>query len=243
MNELIKITERDGKQAVSARELHAFLESKQEFAAWIKNRIEKYDLVENQDYEVFDKLIKNPSGGRPLTEYALTIDAAKELSMVEGNERGKQARQYFIWCEKQKKELERKSQLDFSDPDTVLMLAQNWKEETQRRLAAEATIKANVPKVAYYDEVLSSKGYLTVNMIAAGLGISHVKLNRTLCDWGVQYKQSGVYFLFEKYRDGGYAKHLPHPYVDSSGETKTRQHMYWTEAGKKLIHDLWRSRL
>ena len=50
MNELIKITENNGRRAVSARELHEFLESKQDFSTWIKNRIEKYDLVENVDY-------------------------------------------------------------------------------------------------------------------------------------------------------------------------------------------------
>ena len=93
--ELIKITEQNGKRAVSARELHLFLESKQEFANWIKNRIDKYGFIENQDYEVFDNFIKNPNGGRPLIEYALTIDTAKEIAMVEGNEKGKMARQYF----------------------------------------------------------------------------------------------------------------------------------------------------
>ncbi len=101
--ELIKITERNGQQAVSARELHKFLESKQQFADWIKDRIEKYGFVENQDFEVFQNFMKNPNGGRPLTEYALTMDTAKELSMVEGNEKGKQARRYFIACEKQLK--------------------------------------------------------------------------------------------------------------------------------------------
>lgn len=100
MEEIIKIQNNGGKKAVSARELHLFLESKQEFTNWIKNRIDKYDLVENVDYQVFDNFIKNPKGGRPLTEYALTVDAAKELSMVEGNEKGKQARRYFIECEK-----------------------------------------------------------------------------------------------------------------------------------------------
>lgn len=63
MEELIKIKEENGRRAVSARELHRFLESKQEFANWIRNRIEKYGFVENQDYEVFDKFIKNPNGG------------------------------------------------------------------------------------------------------------------------------------------------------------------------------------
>jgi len=65
----------------------------------IKNRISKYGLIENQDYVLIDKVIKNQTG-RPIIEYALTIDAAKELSMVEGNTKGKQARQYFIETEK-----------------------------------------------------------------------------------------------------------------------------------------------
>lgn len=100
MEEIIKITEKDGKKAVNARELHAFLGSKQEFANWIKSRIDKYGFVENQDFEVFDNFVKNPEGGRPSIEYALSIDMAKELSMVENNEQGKKARRYFIECEK-----------------------------------------------------------------------------------------------------------------------------------------------
>lgn len=114
---LIPINESNGNKAVSARDLHAFLESKQEFANWIKNRIEKYDLVENVDYVVFDKSVKNPNGGRPQVEYALTIDAAKELSMVEGNEKGKEARRYFIACEK-------KLNAPLSPSELILKLAQ-----------------------------------------------------------------------------------------------------------------------
>lgn len=104
MTELIKITENNGNKAVSARELHVFLESKQEFANWIKSRIDKYGLIENQDFEVFDNFIKNPDGGRPLKEYILKVDTAKELAMVEGNEKGKLARLYFIEMEKKAKE-------------------------------------------------------------------------------------------------------------------------------------------
>ncbi len=66
-------------EQVSGRELHLFLESKQEFSNWIKNRIEKYGFVKNQDFEVFDNLIRNPQGGRPLTEYILSMDCAKEI--------------------------------------------------------------------------------------------------------------------------------------------------------------------
>lgn len=83
---------------VNARELHAFLESKQEFANWITKRIEKYGFAIGQDFLTI--LSKTPNGGRPTTEYHTTLDMAKELSMVERNAKGKQARQYFIACEK-----------------------------------------------------------------------------------------------------------------------------------------------
>lgn len=100
MTELIKITEQNGKRAVSARELHQFLESSQQFGNWIQNRINEYGFIENQDFEVFNKFIKNPTGGRPLKEYAVSLNMAKELAMVEKTSKGKQARQYFIEMER-----------------------------------------------------------------------------------------------------------------------------------------------
>lgn len=90
-----------GQKAVDARELHAFLESKQRFADWIKNRIEKFSFIENEDF--FIELRKTPNG-RPSTEYTLTLDMAKELAMVENNDKGRQARRYFIEVEKKAKE-------------------------------------------------------------------------------------------------------------------------------------------
>lgn len=84
---------------VNARDLHTFLESGQDFSDWIRKRIEKYDFVEGQDFSI--NLWKTPTGGRPTTEYHITLDMAKELSMVERNEKGKQARRYFIAMEKQ----------------------------------------------------------------------------------------------------------------------------------------------
>ncbi|WP_339053681.1 antA/AntB antirepressor family protein [Arsenophonus endosymbiont of Crataerina pallida] len=85
-------------QTVNARDLHAFLESKQEFANWIKDRIQQYGFIEHQDFLI--NLSKTPNGGRPAKEYHISLDMAKELSMVERNEKGKQARQYFIECER-----------------------------------------------------------------------------------------------------------------------------------------------
>jgi len=90
-------------QTVNARDLHAFLEVGKDFSNWIKDRIEQYGFVKDDDYVVFANSGENPQGGRPAKEYALSLDMAKELSMVERNERGKQARQYFIECERQAK--------------------------------------------------------------------------------------------------------------------------------------------
>lgn len=89
---------------VNARELHTFLKVGKEFANWIKDRIESFGFVENQDFVVIAESGKNPSGGRPVKNYHLTLDMAKELSMVERNAKGKQARQYFIECEKTAKQ-------------------------------------------------------------------------------------------------------------------------------------------
>ena len=85
---------------VNARELHAFLEGKQECAHWIGKRIEKYGFVEGSDYLIDKIIIQLPSGTKYKTDYHLSLDMAKELSMVQRNAKGKQARQYFIACEK-----------------------------------------------------------------------------------------------------------------------------------------------
>lgn len=95
--ELVKIEVKDGKQLVSARELHEFLEVKSRFNDWIENRIEKYDFVENSDYT---KLLVECIRGQNKYDYIITLAMSKELSMVENNEKGKLARKYFIECER-----------------------------------------------------------------------------------------------------------------------------------------------
>ena len=104
MNELfnLKPVEIAGNQirAVDARELYTFLEVGRDFPTWIKDRIEQGLFAEGKDYVVFPGIGENPQGGRPTKEYGLSISMAKELSMLERNEQGKLARQYFIECEK-----------------------------------------------------------------------------------------------------------------------------------------------
>lgn len=98
--EVVGIIEHDGKQAVNARELHQKLGNKRQFANWIKQRIEQYGFVENQDYEFFNKFVKNSNGGRSRIEYALSLDMAKELCMIENNERSTEIYKYITTLDK-----------------------------------------------------------------------------------------------------------------------------------------------
>jgi phage anti-repressor protein len=84
-------------QTVDGRALHTFLEVPTEFSKWIDRRIEEYEFEEDKDFSSF---LAKSTGGRPTKEYALTLDMGKELAMVERTPKGKQARQYFIECER-----------------------------------------------------------------------------------------------------------------------------------------------
>ena len=99
MQELVKISKTEKGELVSARELHDFFEIRTPFNKWIKRMLD-YGFEENTDYQVLDKKVHQVSGAKYLKEYALTLDTAKQISMVQRSEKGKQARLYFIKCEK-----------------------------------------------------------------------------------------------------------------------------------------------
>lgn len=106
-NGIIPVYEGEQGQAVNARELHEFLEVGKDFTTWIKDRLEKYGFFENEDFIVFPENGENLTGGRPKTEYILTLDTAKEIAMVQNNEKGSKARKYFIEVEKRYKQLKK----------------------------------------------------------------------------------------------------------------------------------------
>ncbi|WP_151687282.1 antA/AntB antirepressor family protein [Acinetobacter nosocomialis] len=86
--------------AVDARSLHLFLESKRKFSDWIKSRLIKYGFIENEDFILASQNCEAKHGGHNKSDYYITLDVAKELSMVENNDKGREARRYFIRCEK-----------------------------------------------------------------------------------------------------------------------------------------------
>lgn len=153
-------------QTVNARELHQFLEVKSKFADWMKNRVSEYGFIENQDFVSISKILEN--GGRRV-EYALSLDMAKELAMVERNEKGKQARLYFIECEKKAKAVP-------AIPQTLpeaLRLAADLAEE-KNKLTQQ--VKALEVKEQALDRIATASGSLCITNAAKSLNIPPKKL-------------------------------------------------------------------
>ncbi|EJF82557.1 phage antirepressor Ant [Candidatus Bartonella washoeensis] len=145
MNTLIPILEQtidqETVQTVNARELHTFLEITSKFADWIKNRIKECNFRENQDFIGFSKNLEK--GGRPSIEYYLTLDMAKHLSMIERNDKGHEARQYFIKCERLLKQVAT-PQVDYSKPEALLGVLNHLQSQIEQKghVIAELAPKA-----------------------------------------------------------------------------------------------------
>lgn len=162
---LIKITEQNGHRVVSARDLHEFLGSKKDFSDWIKARIKKYGLTENQDY-VIAPLIGGAKKHNAI-EYALTLDAAKELAMVEGNAKGKEARQYFI-------EMERKAHspapaIPQTQAEMLLMAVQNMVEQERKVNQLDSRLTQLEAKTATRPEYMTIMGYAILTHVQVSL--------------------------------------------------------------------------
>ncbi|WP_273719104.1 MULTISPECIES: antA/AntB antirepressor family protein [Bartonella] len=133
MNTLIEIREQvidqETVQTVNARDLHAFLEIKSEFRNWIKNRIKECKFLENIN---FITLTKNLVSGGKVKEYHITLDMAKHLSMIERNDKGHEARQYFIKCERLLKQVVT-PQVDYSKPEALLGVLNHLQSQIEQK--------------------------------------------------------------------------------------------------------------
>lgn len=182
MTELIRIEpSRIGGETIqtcNARDLHAFLKVKARFNDWIRNRVEDFGFQENQDFITLTRLLV--SGGKR-KDYYLSLDMAKELAMVERNAKGKEARLYFIDCERIAKSKTAVPALP-SYPEALRQLAdaidRNGVLESQK-LALEHQARENAPKVAFAEDVVASGKEVTITVAAKILGMPPQKFR----DW------------------------------------------------------------
>lgn len=227
MKELIKISEREGKQVVSARELYAFLGATERFSSWFDRQIQ-YGFELGVDYIGCKEF--NALANQELTDYAMTIDMAKELSMLQRNEKGKQARLYFIECEKSLRLLALPS-YQIKDP---IKRAERWIEEQKEKQQAQLEAKEaqdNVKRLVH-----DSKTY-TAGEIAKEVGLrSAIELNNRLAKMEVQFKQNGTWLLYAKYADLGYTS-VKQTVLDNGRIIYDRR---WTGAGRDFIVSLFK---
>ena len=161
--ELIKLTKNEqGIETVNARELHAFLEVKSKFADWVKNRVSDFGFIENSDFVSASKFLER--GGRTI-EYFISIDMAKELSMIERSDKGKQARLYFIECER----ISKSKQVPQSFAEALQLAANQAKQ-----------LEAQAAKVNYFDKVCDTTGLVNATQVGQKFKMSAVTLNKNL---------------------------------------------------------------
>ena len=165
MKELIKITQHEGRQAVSARELHSFLGATERFSNWF-GRQTQYGFVEGIDFTGCEEF--NTLANQTLTDFALTIDCAKEISMLQRSEKGKQARLYFIACEKKLKEVSK----PLSQLELIIKSAQALLEQEKRMDNVEREIKEIKAQTVTRPDYFTVAGYATLNGISCGLKLA-----------------------------------------------------------------------
>lgn len=132
-----------------------------------------------------------------------------------------------------------------TEPDFLIKLATELKEEQEKRRALESTVAVQSqqitelqPKASYYDVVLNSKDLLSIGKIAKDFGKSAVWLNKWLHEQGVQYKQGEIWLLYQKYAEQGYTSTKTRTYNGDDGAVHTKVHTYWTQKGRLFIYDL-----
>lgn len=227
--ELFKIEFNNDRLTVLARELHEFLGVGTEFRHWFPRMCE-YGFTEDVDYTpvIFD----HPQNGQPTKDYQLTIEMAKEICMIQRSEKGKQARQYFIRLEK-----------DWNSPEKVMYRALDYAHKQLENFKLENSMLKQInnelkPKADYYDDILKNKGLVTTTVIAKDYGMSAQKFNELLHTLGVQFKQSGQWFLYSKYQDKGYTHSETVEIVRNDGRLDIKMSTKWTQKGRVFLYEL-----
>ncbi len=224
-------------QTVNARELHRFLEVGKVFAAWISERIQQYGFIETVDFAVYSETGNNPQGGRPTKEYVITLDMAKELAMVERNEKGKQARQYFIECERRAKT---QVMIDYSDPRVLLGAFQHLQEQVAEK---EQVISILAPKAQALDRIATADGSFCITDAAKALQMRPKDLFSYLRSHGWIYRRPNCsYDLgYQSKVASGLLEHKVQTVLRGDGTEKVTEQVRVTAKGMAALAKLFPS--
>lgn len=245
--ELIKINYDSEQPTVSARELHDGLEIGTKFTTWFL-RMTEYGFSEgNEFFPILGET--SEQGGRPSTDYQISVDMAKQICMIQRTDKGKQYRQYFIDLEKA-----------WNTPEQVFARALKMAEKTIEKLKGEnlsllqanneiknevielsQTISDIKPKADYTDIILKSKSTVCITQIAQDYGMSAKKLNKILYSLGVQRIVGKQWILYGKYINKGYVHSDTVEITRSDGTPDVVMNTKWTQKGRLFLYDILKS--
>lgn len=173
MNELIPIRVVGDRRGVMGRDLHTFLEIETPYNKWFPRMVE-YGFTAGQDFTDRNVREQDRLGrSREVMNHIITLDMAKEISMIQRTERGKQARQYFIECERQAKQMAPQLPQDYASALRELAASVEEKEK------AQAELEAARPKVVFADAVATSKSEILIGELAKILRGNGIQIGQT----------------------------------------------------------------
>ena len=212
MNELIKVEINENQEPViSGRELHEKLEIDTPFRIWFPRMCE-YGFSENIDYTPY--IFVHPKNNQETIDYILKLDMAKEISMIQRNEKGKQIRKYFIEVEK-----------EFNSPDKImargLLIADKTIKEQKTLISnLEYKIEKDKNKVEFYDDVVDSTTTFEISKVAKMLNFIQVGRNNLfeiLREQGILQRDNTPY---QNYVDRGWFRLIETKYTKPNGDVQ-----------------------
>lgn len=231
------ITNEKGERMVNSRDLYKTLEisNNYNYKDWAFNNIVNNSFLEkDSDYSIY--IIDGKE------DLILTFNTAKRIAMMQKTLKGEAVRRYFLKMEEVANQLIQKSfdSYQIADPTQRAMA---WIEEEKIRVEQATQLQLQAPKIDYLEKVLASTDSFPIRDVAKELGISSINLNKKLEKLGVQYKQSNQWFLTAKYQGQGYTNTSTYQFERSNGTIGTAHQTYFTEKGRKFIHDFLSDKL
>lgn len=236
MNDLLKVNYDTDQPTVSARELHEKLNIGTKFTTWFE-RMKDYGFSEGNEF--FPKLGEtSEQGGRPQTDFQISVDMAKQICMIQRSPEGKMIRQYFIDLEKA-----------WNTPEQImaraLKMANKSIDSLKERCAflgghiveQQKVISELQPKANYVDTILQSKSLVLTTQIAKDYEMSARKFNRILSELKIQYKVGGQWVLYSKYQSNGYVHSRTIDITRSNGMPDIKMQTEWTQKGRLFLYD------
>ena len=231
----VNVTKSD-EQFVSGRDLHQFLEINTRYNDWFKRMCE-YGFIENLDYiAITQKRVTAQGNETKQTDHNLSIEMAKQLCMLARNDKGREAREYFIAVEK-----------EWNSPEKVmsraLKIANNVINEQKVLIAKqEQQIAEFQPVRDYVDEILSSTSTLTTTQVAADYDLSARALNKILHEAKLQRNVNGQWILYKSEMGKGYTKSETFTFTRTDGRLDSKIQTKWTQKGRLRIHEILTAR-